>query len=245
MTTKVFLAGATGVVGRCLVPLLRDAGHIVIGTSRTAEGKAKLEALGIGAVVIDVFDADAFNEAVWTASPDVLIHQLTDLSEENHSEPPEEKSRRNARIRQTGTANLVAAATAAGVRRIIAQSIGWAYAPKSLPLTETDPLDLEATGPRAITLSGIVALEDAILNQTAFEGLILRYGQLYGPGTGSTAPTGTAPLHVEAAACAAFLAVDHGRPGAYNIADPGGALVIDKALSELGWQPEFRLGRQM
>lgn len=244
MATKVFVAGASGVIGRSLVPLLRDAGHTVTGTSRTAEGRDKLEALGVGAVVVDVFDADALKEAVWTASPDVLIHQLTDLSGDQDSASPEEKSRRNARLRRVGTANLVAAATATGVKRIIAQSIGWAYAPKDPPFVETDPLDLEATGPRAITLSGIVPLEGAILDQTAFEGVILRYGQLYGPGTWSPEPNGAAPLHVEAAAYGAFLAVDRGPPGAYNIAEPGGALVIDKALSELGWQPDFRLGGQ-
>lgn len=244
MATNVFLAGATGLIGRSLVPLLRDAGHTVTGTSRTFEGKARLEAMGISAVVVDVFDADALKEAVRTAAPDVLINQLTDLSGDHDPASLEERSRRNARIRRHGTANLVAAATAASVTRIIAQSIGWAYAPKDLPFVETDPLDLLATGQRAITLSGIVPLEGAILDQAAFEGIILRYGQLYGPGTWSDEPSGPAPLHVEAAAYAALLAVDHGGPGAYNFADPGGALAIDKALRELGWRPDFRLGGQ-
>ena len=245
MAIRVFLAGATGVIGRSLVPLLQDAGHTVSGTSRTSEGKAKLEAMGISAAVVDVFDADALKEAVWTASPDVLIHQLTDLSGGVDPASPEEGLRRNARLRREGTANLVRAATATGVKRIIAQSIGWAYAPKAPPFVETDPLDVQATGQRAITVSqGVAPLESAVLDQSAFEGIILRYGQLYGPGTRSAEPTGAAPLHVEAAAYAAFLAVDHGRPGAYNIADPGGALAIDKALSELGYRPDFRLGGQ-
>jgi len=94
MATKVFVSGASGVIGRSLVRLLHDAGHTVTGTSQTAEGRDKLEALGVGAVVVDVFDADALKEAVWTASPDVLIHQLTDLSGDHDSASPEEN--RNA-----------------------------------------------------------------------------------------------------------------------------------------------------
>jgi len=246
MAVKVFLAGASGVIGRSLVPLLRDAGHTVTGTSRSDDGKARLEAMGIGAVVVDVFDPDAVEEAVRAASPDVLIHQLTDLSGGLDPANPEEGLRRNARLRREGTANLVRAATATGVKRFVAQSIGWAYAPKSPPFTESDPLDVQATGQRAISVSeGVVPLESAILDQTSFEGLILRYGQLYGPGTWSAAPAGAAPLHVDAAAYAAFLAIDHGEPGAYNIADPGGALGIDKALRDLGWRPDFRLGGQV
>jgi nucleoside-diphosphate-sugar epimerase len=245
MATKVFVAGASGVIGRSLVPFLRDAGHIVTGTSRSPESKAKLEAMGIGAVVVDVFDAAALNGAVWAASPDVLIHQLTDLSGDVGPAVLEERTRRNAHLRREGTANLMAAAKATGVKRIVAQSIGWAYAPKDPPFVETDPLDVQATGLRAVTVSeGVVPLESAILDQDEFEGVILRYGQLYGLGTWCAEPTGTAPLHVEAAAYAAFLAVDHGRPGVYNVADPGGALVIDKALSALGWQPGVRLGGQ-
>ncbi|WP_458098421.1 NAD-dependent epimerase/dehydratase family protein [Roseomonas sp. WA12] len=245
MTTKVFVAGASGVIGRSLVPCLRDAGYTVTGTSRSPEGKAKLVAMGINAVVVDVFDAGALEEAVWAASPDVLIHQLTDLSGDVGPAVLEERTRGNARLRREGTANLVAAAMATGVKRVIAQSIGWAYAPKDPCFVETDPLDVQATGLRGVTVSeGVIPLESAILDRDAFEGVILRYGQLYGPGTWSTEPCGGAPLHVEAAAFAALLAVDHGRPGAYNIAEPGGALAVDKALSELGWRPDFRISQQ-
>lgn len=241
MAIKVFLAGATGVIGRSLIPLLQNGGHSVTGMTRTREGKAKLEAIGISGVVVDVFDADALKEAVWAASPDVLIHQLTDLSGGLDPSFSEDSIRRNARIRREGTANLVRAARSASVRRVIAQSIGWAYAPKPCPFTEADPLDLEAEGSRAITLSGIAALENAILDQDDFAGVVLRYGQLYGSGTSSAEPSGAMPVHVEAAAFAAFLAIDHGRSGAYNIADQGGALIIDKALRELGYRPGFRL----
>lgn len=242
MTTKVLLAGATGVVGRSLIPFLLEAGHIVAGTTRTADGKAKLQAMGVRGTVVDVFDADALEAAVYLASPDVVIHQLTDLSGGLDPKFPEEGLKRNARLRREGTANLARAATRAGVKRVIAQSIGWAYASRTGPYFETDPLDIAATGARAISvLEGVIPLESAILDQNAFEGLILRYGQLYGPGAWSDEPSGASPVHVEAAAYAAFLAVDHGRHGVYNIAEPGGALVVDKAWNELGWRPGVRV----
>lgn len=241
MKQRIFVAGASGVVGRSLVPMLRDAGHVVTGTTRSTEGLQTLGAMGIETAVVDVFDADALGQAVAAAGPDVLIHQLTDLSAGIDTSAAEETLRRNALLRREGTANLVRAARAAGVKRVIAQSIAWAYAFKDLPFLESDPLDLKATGTRGISiLEGVVPLETAVLDQTDFEGLVLRYGHFYGPGTWSTEPEGAAAVHVEAAAYAAFLAVDHGRPGAYNIADPGGAVAIDKAVRELEWRPDFR-----
>src|SRR5262249_35990346 len=156
----------------------------------------------------DVFDARALEEAVTRAAPDIVIHQLTDLSDLSASLEPaaqDEVRKRNARLRREGTANLARAARLAGPRRLIAQSIAWAYAPKDPPYREEDALDLAATGARAISIGeGIVPLEDAVLRQSAFEGIVLRYGELYGPGTWSAEPNGTAPLHVEAAAYAAF-----------------------------------------
>jgi nucleoside-diphosphate-sugar epimerase len=242
MTKRIFLAGATGVIGRSLVPQLRAAGHAITGTTRTTEGAARLEALGVTPAVVDVFDRDALEHAVIAAAPDVVIHQLTDLSSGIDQQAPEAGIRRNARLRREGTANLAAATRAAGAKRLIAQSIAWAYAPKDPPFRETDPLDTHAEGARAITVrEGVVPLECAVLDQDAFVGIVLRYGQLYGPGTWSAEPTGAAPLHVEAAAYAAFLAIDHGAPGAYNVAEPGGAVAIDKAIAELGWRPDFRL----
>lgn len=242
---RLFLAGASGVIGRSLIPLLRDAGHSVTGMTRTAEGRTRLEALGARAEIVDVFDAGALEGAVRRASPDVVIHQLTDLSDLSASLDPAAQDavrKRNARLRREGTANLAQAARLAGARRLVAQSIAWAYAPKDTPHREDDPLDLTATGARAISIGeGIVPLEDMVLQDSAFEGIVLRYGELYGPGTWSTEPNGTAPVHVEAAAYAAFLAADRGRPGAYNIAEPGGAVSSDKAITELGWRPDFRL----
>jgi nucleoside-diphosphate-sugar epimerase len=241
MEMRIFLAGAAGVIGRSLVPLLREAGHQVTGTTRTDEGRARLAALGIDAVIVDVFDEKALERAMTAAAPDVVIHQLTDLSAGIDQASPEGALKRNARLRREGTANLVRAARAAHVKRMIAQSIGWAYLPKEPPYLETDPLDTDAIGPRAISVcEGVVPLENAVLQQPDFEGIVLRYGRLYGPGTWSDQPDRLLPLHIDAAAYAALLAVDHGRPGAYNIAEANGTLSIDKAVRELGWRPDFR-----
>jgi nucleoside-diphosphate-sugar epimerase len=241
LAMKIFLAGATGVIGRSLVPLLRDAGHVVTGTSRSAEGKARLEALGIQGVVVDVFDREALEHAVAEAVPDVVFHQLTDLA--GRTDP--QSLERNARLRREGTPNLAHAARAAGAKRLIAQSIAWAYAPKQPPYRETDPLDVGAEGLRGVSVrDGVVPLETAVLRQSGFDGVVLRYGRLYGPGTWSPEPSGRAPVHVEAAAYAAFLALDHGAPGAYNIAEPDGEVATDNAIVEFGWRSDFRLKPQ-
>ncbi|MGV9326458.1 NAD-dependent epimerase/dehydratase family protein [Streptosporangium sandarakinum] len=170
---RVFLAGATGVIGRALVPLLLEAGHQVIGTSRTAEGAARLDTLGATGMTLDVFDRAAVTDALMHATPDAVIHQLTSLRGGSPAD--------NARIRREGTRNLVDAARKAGVGRIVAQSIAWAYEPGDLPADESVPLDLNASPPRATTIGGIHALE----SKTAEIGhhVLLRYGTLYGPGT--------------------------------------------------------------
>jgi nucleoside-diphosphate-sugar epimerase len=200
--------------------------------------------MGIESVIVDVFEAEKLKQAVVEAKPDVVINQLTDLAAGLAPETLDEVLKDNARVRREGTANLVTAARAAGVKRLIAQSIAFVYAPKALPYLESDPLDTEATGPFAETIrDGVVPLETAVLGQRDFEGIILRYGQFYGPGTWTAEPSGGSPVHVEAAAYAAFLAVDHGKPGIYNVAEPGGAVSVDKALNELGWRPDFRLAR--
>jgi hypothetical protein len=111
-----------------------------------------------------------------------------------------------------------------------------------LPFRETDPLDVHAEGTRAISVSaGVVPLENAVLKQGAFVGIVLRYGQLYGPGTGRDAPHGAAPVHVDAAAYAALLAIEHGAPGIYNIAEPNDLVATDKARRDLGFDARFRL----
>jgi nucleoside-diphosphate-sugar epimerase len=147
---------------------------------------------------------------------------------------------RNSRLRIEGTANLVAAAQAAGARRLIAQSIAFAYAADPEPHAETDAL-ASGDGDEAAAddARGVRALGEAVLSARGIEGIVLRYGSLYGPGTWNR-PNSRAPLHVDAAAQTAVLALTHGSPGIYNIAEDDGAVSIEKARSELGFDPAFR-----
>jgi nucleoside-diphosphate-sugar epimerase len=238
---RIFLAGAGGAIGRRLTPLLISAGHAVTGTTRSAEKADDLKAAGIEPVVVDVFDQDALRDAVVRARPDVVIHQLTDLPQVIDPAQLAGWLARNARLRIEGTANLVAVALAAGARRLIAQSIAFSYADGPEPHGESDPLvSAKGDGPGAISARGVCALEEAVLNTPGIDGIVLRYGRLYGPGTWNT-PNARAPLHVDAAAHAALLAITRGSSGIYNIAEADGAVRIDKARQELGFDPAFRL----
>ena len=239
MVCTVFLAGAGGAVGRRLAPLLVEAGYRVVGSTRSAARVESLAALGIEAVQVDVFDEAALTAAMTAARPEIVIHQLTDLPYGLDPALMEEGLVRNARIRVDGTRNLIAAARAAGARRLIAQSIAWLYAPGPEPHGEDDALD--AVKPASVTLEGVLALERQVLEAAPLEGIVLRYGMFYGPGTGSTERSGgPARVHVDAAAQAALLAIDRARPGVYNIADPGDYLSSEKARRDLGWTPDFR-----
>jgi len=238
---QIFLAGASGAIGRRLTPLLIAAGHQVTGTTRSAEKAEALKKQGAQPVVVDVFDAKALREAAVVARPEVVIHQLTDLPQVFDPARRGDMLVRNARLRIAGTANLVAAAQAAGARRLIAQSIAFVYADGPEPHAESDPLAAaEGDDLNALTSRGVRALEDATLKTPGIDGIVLRYGRLYGPGTWNT-PNARAPLHVDAAAHAAFLAVTRGSPGIYNIAEDDGAVTVDKAREQLGFDPGFRL----
>ena len=241
MSHRIFLAGATGAIGQRLIPLLRAAGHHVAGTTRFEAKLSALRALGAEPVVVDVFAADALKQAVLAAKPDIVIHQLTDLPPGLDPAKMADAIGRNARIREEGTHNLIDASIAAGAKRLIAQSIAWMYAPGPQPHRENDPLDRAADGPRGITLAGVVSLETQTLQSPPLDGIVLRYGQLYGPGTGSDEPRGNTPLHVDAAAHAALLAVARGGTGIYNIAEPNDLIATDKARRELGFDARFRL----
>src|SRR4051812_38759375 len=138
---RIFLAGAGGVIGRRLTPLLVLMGHQVTGTTRSAEKAGQIEAMCGQPVVVDVFDAAALTAAVIATGPDVVIHQLTDLPSAPGTPGYEDAQKRNVRLRQNGTRNLLAAAQAAGVKRVIAQSIAFVYAPGEKPRHESDPLD--------------------------------------------------------------------------------------------------------
>jgi nucleoside-diphosphate-sugar epimerase len=240
---RIFVAGAAGAIGRRLTPLLVRSGFHVTGTTRSAAKGELIEALGATPVVVDVFDAAALAEAVSRARPDVVIHQLTDLPAGLDPSQMARAIERNAHIRREGTRNLVDAAAAAGAHRVIAQSIAWAYAPGRMPHVETDPLDVGAASTRGITVGGVAALEDAVLHHRQIDGVVLRYGRLYGPGTGADndAKDVELRLHVDAAAYAALLAVDHGR-GAYKIAETDTLVSCDKARRELGWNGSMRIG---
>ena len=139
--SRIFLAGASGAIGRRLTPLLLAHGHSVSGATRSPDNGELLRKLGARAVLVDVFDAEALAGAVLQAKPEIVIHQLTDLS--GIHDPARRSGARagNARIRDEGTRNLVAAARKAGARRLIAQSIAWAYAPGPRPYGEDHSLD--------------------------------------------------------------------------------------------------------
>jgi len=234
---RVLLAGSTGVVGRRLVPLLVAEGHHVVALTRRHERVPALRAAGAHPAVVDVRDAGALAATVRDAAPDVVLHQLTDLAAADLAA--------NSELRVIGTRNLVDAALAAGARRIVAQSIAWAYAGGEEPADEGTPLDLDAPEPRAGTVRGIAALEAAV--SEAPEWVALRYGMFYGPGTWF-APDGlraadahagrlvadgevTSFLHVDDAAAAAVAAL--GWPsGAVNVCD-------DEPAAARDWVPAF------
>lgn len=234
---RIFVAGASGVIGRILVARLVAAGHEMTGTTRSAERCAAIEAAGAQPVVVDAFDRGGLTAAVIAARPDVVIHQLTDLSTPPGQGIGDAELIRNARLRQEGTANLVAAVVAAGSRRLIAQSIAWLYADGPRPFTEGDPLlPPEPTG-TVPTRRAVYALERLVTADGRFDGIVLRYGRFYGPGTWSETSPEAPSINVEAAARAALLAVDHGEPGIYNVVDDAGPVSNAKARSLLAWSP--------
>ncbi len=237
---RVLVAGATGAIGKRLIPLLLNAGHEVFGTTRSAAKANALNAAAVSPIVVDVFDAPALCRAVASARPEIVIHELTDLPRGLDPSQMSAATLRNARIRGEGTRNLVAAALKARVRRLIAQSIAWAYASGSVPYSEDRALDVHAGGARGITVEGVVRLERLTLTSPPLEGVVLRHGHLYGPGTGTDAATITPSLHVDAAALAALLAIERAQPGIYNIADRGNMVSIEKSRGQLGWDPAFR-----
>ena len=237
---RVFLAGATGVIGQRLAALLRDAKHEVTGATRTPAKEPMLRALGILPVVVDVFETDALAQAVATARPDVVIHQLTDLPSAPGTPGYAAAQEANRGLRIEGTRNLILAAKLAGVPRVVAQSIAFAYAPGEGAHREDDPLDVAAEGVRQLTVQGIVALEREVLQTPGITGVALRYGYLYGPGTWYAVPPKPPSVHVDAAAHAALLAVSRGA-GVYNIVEDDGAVSGAKARGELGFDPAFRI----
>ncbi|MEU6491001.1 NAD(P)-dependent oxidoreductase [Streptomyces sp. NPDC046984] len=212
---RVFVAGGTGVIGRQLIPLLVKDGHDVVVATRSEGNVPALRAAGVEGVVMDALDAASVTAAVLGAAPDIVVHQLTSLATHD--------SVANARIRQEGTRHLVDAAEKAGVRRMVAQSISWAYRPGTGPADEETPLDTEADGPRAVPVGGVRALESAVAEME--EHVVLRYGTLYGPGTWY-APDGL----ITAALARGAVPADDAVSSFLHVADAAMA-----ALSALTW----------
>ena len=235
--TRVFVAGAAGVIGRLLVPMLVEAGHEVTGTTRSRERAGWLREAGAESFIVDVTDAGALRAAVVAARPEVVIHQLTDLA----GGFGRDQLAANARLREQGTRNLVAAAVATGARRVVAQSGAWVYAEGPEPHDEDDPLRDPAAFPDDVGLHGIVALEQLVTGTPGIDGVVLRYGFFHGPGAQSPEPAAPPTVHIADAARAAALAVDRGGPGVYNIVDDGDPVADNtRARAELGWRPTYR-----
>jgi nucleoside-diphosphate-sugar epimerase len=229
---RIFVAGAAGMVGRLLLPKLVHEGHDVIGMTHREENKAVIEKTGARAVIADAFDREKILSTIGETQPEVVIHQLTSLSNRNFSE--------NSRIRIEGTQNIVDASRAAGVKQIIAQSISWAYEPGERTASEDVLLDVNAAEPRKKMIDSITSLEKAVSEISNH--VILRYGMFYGQGTWYAhkgfmaeeilhrrvpATDGVMSfLHVEDAAHAALLALNW-PSGPVNIVDDEPARGVD------------------
>ncbi len=239
MTKRIFLAGASGAIGRRLAPLLVANGWHVVGSTRS-EGKVPLLAgMGIEPAVVDVFDAATLRHLLDEIKPEVVIHQLTDLPYALEESKMAAALTRNARLRDEGTRNLIAAAMHAGARRLIAQSISFIYADGPKLHKESDPL-LPLTHPiYGETVKAVMSLERQVA-EAPLEGIVLRYGLLYGPGTGFDAAIAPGAVHVDAAAKAAELAVTRGQRGVYNVAETDGTTSSDKAIQSFGWDAAWR-----
>ncbi|NBB09857.1 NAD(P)-dependent oxidoreductase [Pseudomonas sp. SLFW] len=245
MSKNIFLAGATGVIGSTLVKLLVDDGYTVFGSTRREDRADYLRALGAEPVVVDVFDREKLCDALIQIKPSAVVHQLTDLPRGLDPAQMAAAIARNARVRTEGTGNLIAAMLESGCESIVAQSIAWAYAPATKPYEEDAELDINAEGLRQVSVGGIVALEQQVLHTPQIHGAVLRYGHLYGPGTGTDQPSGASPLHVVAAAYAALLALRLNVRGVFNVAEENAEVTSEKARRVLGWVPELRLSHAL
>lgn len=271
---RVFLAGATGVIGRALVPQLVTRGHEVVGMTRSASKRGLVRGLGAQPVVADALDPGAVAAAVASAEPEVIVHELTALSGPmsiRDARHPERSAAAIAtsRLRTEATDHLLAAGRTVGVRRVVAQSFGaFRLSRTGGPVqTEDDPLDPDPSGPQQAGLEAILHLERAVTTISWGEGLVLRYGGLYGPGTAISRDADallagpirkrrlpiigdgngvTSHVHVEDAATATAIAVERGQPGIYNIVDDEPAPArewLPVLAAALGAKPPRRLPR--
>jgi nucleoside-diphosphate-sugar epimerase len=250
---KVFLAGATGAVGKRLVPMLVAAGHEVAGMTRTPEKAKALLAAGAEPVVADALDGEAVRDAVVRARPAIVIHELTSLAKMRDLKHFDREFELTNRLRTEGTEHLLAAAQAAGAERFVAQSYtGWPNARNGDRLKdESDELDTNPPEAMSRSLDAIRRLEEMVSGAAHLTGVVLRYGALYGPGT-SLGENGEMTemvrqrelpifgegtgvwsfLHIDDAAQAAVMALERGNSGLYNIVDDEPAEVSD-------WLPDL------
>jgi nucleoside-diphosphate-sugar epimerase len=251
---KVFVAGASGALGRRLVPVLVGAGHDVVGMTRTLGATGFLRGLGAEPVVADGLDEAAVMRVVAAAEPEVVIHEMTGLTGVKSFRRFDDEFALTNRLRTEGLDHLLAAARAVRARRLIAQSFGnWNYERVGGSVkTEDDPLDSNPPARMSRTLAGIRYLESTLAETDDIEGIALRYANFYGPGSAQFAEHGTfvdqvrkrrlpiigdgagvwSFIHYDDAATATMLAMDHGAPGVYNIAD-------DEPAPVAVWLPEF------
>lgn len=244
---RVLLAGATGVIGRAMLPLLVREGHQVTALVRDAHGERFVAAQGAQAVTGDALDRDGLHAALRQARPEVVVHQLTGL----RSPDPADPFAVTDRLRTEGTANLLSAAVATGVRRVVAQSVAFAYEPQG-GLLKTEDAPLLSSAPAAFqrTFDAAADLERQV-SAAPLEGVVLRYGLLYGPGTwyapdgqiGQAVLAGSMPvigdgtglysfLHAHDAATAAVAAVGTGPAGVFNVVD-------DEPVPGAQWLPAY------
>ena len=249
---RVFLAGATGAIGRRLVPRLVEAGHEVTAMTRSKSKLGALRALGAEAVLCDVFDAGQLGTVVARAEPDAVINELTDLPQSLNPRKLKEYYAANNHVRREGTTNLLSAARGAGARRFLVQGAAYWYAPSGGPVkVEEAPLYLDAPSPIGPAVRTIKFVEDAVLSADGMEGIVLRYGFFYGPGTwyakdgdvGRQVRRRRYPMighgegtysfiHVDDAAAATVAAIERARPGIYNVVD-------DEPAEAAEWLPVF------
>jgi 2-alkyl-3-oxoalkanoate reductase len=259
---RVFLAGATGVIGRRLVPLLIEKGHEVTGMTRSSQRAEALRAMGVQPVITDALDEPAVAAAVRQAAPEAVIHQLTSLPRRIDPRRMQRDFELNDRLRSEGTRILVDAARAAGATRVIAQSIAFAYAPGPAGTVhgESDPLYLDAPEPFRRSARAVDSLESTV---TAAGGVVLRFGYFYGPGSaisrggsiGEDVARRRFPIvgrgegvwsliHVDDAARATVAALERGEPGPYNIVDDDPAPVaqwLPALAAQLGARRPLRV----
>lgn len=247
---KVFVAGASGAIGRPLMRQLVEAGHEVTGVTRREERASEIRSAGATGVVCDVFDTAALEAAVNAAEPEVVVNQLTSLPKDFN--PRKIDYAPTNRVREEGGGNLMKAALAVGARRYVTQSIAFLYAPEGDWVKDETarPYD-DAPAPFDEGERAMIAHEREVLGTDGIEGLVLRYGQFYGPGTyyerdGSIGAqvakrmvpvigpgTGMASfIHVEDAAGATVAALDKGAPGIYNVTD-------DEPVAAKEWLPVY------